>query len=43
MRNNERLRRQIDNLFEAFRIDVREIDKDAEPFAFANQITPERR
>jgi hypothetical protein len=38
VRNNERLRRQIDNLFEAGRIDVGKIDNDAESLALADKI-----
>jgi hypothetical protein len=38
VRNDERFGCQIDNLFEAGRIDVGKIDNQAELFAFADKI-----
>src|SRR6266498_2769468 len=38
VRNDQRLARKIDNLFETRRIDVGKIDNDAEALAFADEI-----
>src|SRR6266404_1733185 len=41
MRNNQRLLGKIDNLVKTFRIDVRQIDNNAEPLAFLDQLASE--
>src|ERR1700676_5365766 len=40
VRDDQRFRRKIDNLFEAFRVDVGKIDENIEPLAFAHEIAP---
>ena len=43
VRNDQRLSRKIDNLFEPGRINVGKIDNQAELFTFADKIATERR
>src|SRR5205814_175984 len=42
VRNDQRLLRKIDNLFETARIDVGEIDDDADSLAFLNDFPAQR-